>query len=121
MDNGKKLWVFPDLEMPEKGKFENIGHESIIILNMNDVPANIKMTLYFADRDPVRDIPLVVDANRVRCLRTYNPDDFGGFEIPALTQYAIRIESDQEVVAQYGRLDTSDQPMAFYTVMGYAN
>ncbi|MBQ7036899.1 MAG: hypothetical protein IJN74_05365 [Clostridia bacterium] len=121
MNNGKKLWVYPDLEMPEKGNFPAIGHESIIILNMNDVPANIKMTLYFADRDPVRDIPLVVEANRVRCLRTYNPDDFGGFEIPALTQYAIRIESDVEVVAQYGRLDTTDQPMAFYTVMGYSN
>ena len=46
---------------------------------------------------------------------------FGGFTIPPLTQYAIRIESDVEIVAQYGRLDTSDQPMAFYTVMGYSS
>ncbi|MDD6307873.1 MAG: sensory rhodopsin transducer [Clostridia bacterium] len=120
MDNGKKLWVYPDLEMPPKGDFPLIGHESVIILNMNDAPANIRMTLYFDNKEPVRDIPLVVEANRVRCLRTYNPDDFGGFEIPGETQYALRIESDVPVVCQYGRLDTRQQNMAFYTVMGYS-
>ncbi len=121
MSKGKKLWVYPDLERPKKGDFPNIGHESVIILNMNDKPANIKMTLYFADRDPICDIPLVVEANRVRCIRTYNPDDFGGVEIPEETQYALRVQSDVPVVCQYGRLDTSDQPMAFYTVMGYCD
>ena len=39
---GKNVWVFPDLEMPPAGDFELKGHESIIILNMNDTPAHVK-------------------------------------------------------------------------------
>ena len=34
--NGKTTWVFPDLEMPPAGHSPLFGHESIIVLNMND-------------------------------------------------------------------------------------
>jgi hypothetical protein len=44
-----------------------------------------------------------------------------GVNIERCMQYAMRLQSDVPVVAQYGRLDTRDQPMAFYTVMGYSN
>lgn len=117
---GKKVWVFPDLEMPPAGESELKGHESIIILNMTDKPANVKMTLYFEDKEPFVDIPVRVEANRVRCLRTNNKADFNGLEIERETQYAIKLESDVPVVAQYGRLDTRQDNMAFYTVMGYS-
>ena len=117
---GKNVWVFPDLEMPPAGDFELKGHESIIILNMNDTPAHVNMTLYFDDRDPITDLKVTVDAKRVRCLRTNCDTDFVGFTIPRETQYAICLESDVPVVAQYGRLDTRQQNMAFYTDMGYS-
>ena len=120
-DNGKTTWIFPDLEMPPAGDFPLTGHESVIVLNCNDRPAHILMSLYFADRDPVEGISAEVGAKRVRCLRTYNPDDFGGVSIPRETQYALKLTSDIPVVVQYGRLDTHDQPMAFYTVMGFSN
>lgn len=119
--NGKTTWVFPDLEMPPAGHSPLFGHESIIVLNMNDSPAQLRMTLYFADRDPIRALPCTVQPNRVRCLRTYNPDDFGGVEIPRKVQYALRIDSDLPIVVQYGRLDTRQPNMAFYTVMGFSN
>ena len=118
--DGSLVWVFPDLEMPPEGDSLLKGHESIIILNMNDQVANIKITLYFADRDPIRDIPVTVEANRVRCLRTNNPDDFGGIHIEREIQYAMKLTSDIPIVAQYGRLDTRQSNMAFYTVMGYS-
>jgi hypothetical protein len=120
-DKGKTLWVFPDLELPPKGNHELEGHESIIVLNMNDVPANLKITLYFEDREPVCNITAAVMANRVRCLRPGDPSDMCGVNIERCMQYAMRLQSDVPVVAQYGRLDTRDQPMAFYTVMGYSN
>lgn len=78
---GKKVWVFPDGELPPPGEFELKGHESVIILNMNDRPANIRMTLFFVDREPFDDIRLTVDAQRVRCLRMDNPDDLSGYQI----------------------------------------
>ena len=117
--NGKKLWVFPDLEMPKEGQGELKGHESIIILNMNQKPANISMSFYFDDKDPVKDVNAIIDAERVRCFRTNNSNDFNGIELQHGKQYALRIESDIEVVVQYGRLDVTQPNMAFYTVMGY--
>ena len=120
-ENGKTTWIFPDLEMPPEGDFPLIGHESVIILNTNKEAAHLRMTLYFADRDPIENLPCVVQGQRVRCLRTYNPVDFGGVVIPREVQYALRIESDLPVVVQYGRLDTRQQNMAFYTVMGFSN
>ena len=66
-NNGSLVWVFPDLEMPPEGDSLLKGHESVIILNMNDVVANVKISLYFEDKDPILDIPVEVAANRVRC------------------------------------------------------
>lgn len=120
-NNGSLVWVFPDLEMPPAGDSLLKGHESVIILNMNDVDANVKISLYFEDKAPILDIPVTVDANRVRCLRTNNADDFGGIVIEREIQYAMKLTSDVPVVAQYGRLDTRQENMAFYTVMGYSN
>ncbi|MBE7010262.1 MAG: hypothetical protein E7418_02085 [Ruminococcaceae bacterium] len=120
MEIGKKIWVFPDTEMPPAGDSLLKGHESVIILNMNDVPAHAKMTLYFEDREPVTGIEVTVEPRRVRCLRTNNENDFVGFTIPQETQYAICLECDVPVVAQYGRLDTRQDNAAFYTVMGHS-
>ena len=120
-DNGKTTWIFPDLEMPPKGDSALIGHESVIILNTNGADATVTITLYFSDREPIDNIRCTVPARRVKCLRTYNPDDFGGVVIAPETQYAMRLQSDIPVVAQYGRLDTRQPNMAFYTVMGFSN
>jgi hypothetical protein len=40
--------------------------------------------------------------------------------VPVETQYALRVDADQPVVAQYGRLDARQANLAYYTVMGYA-
>lgn len=117
--NGRKTWYFPDGDMPPPGDSPLKGHESIIILNDNDERALIKITLFFTDRDPIENINVVVEPKRIRCLRTNNPEDFGGVEIPLETQYAIKLESNVPVVAQYGRLDTRQVNMAFYTTMGF--
>lgn len=118
-DCGKKTWVFPDGELPPAGKHALKGHESVIILNTSDEEAKVAVTLYFTDRDPVEGIGVSVGAQRVRCLRMDNPDDLAGVAIPRETQYAIRLDSSVPVVVQYGRLDTREQPMAFYTNTGY--
>ena len=116
---GKRNWFFPDGEMPLPGNYEIKAHESIIILNSTDKDADIEITLYFTDRDPIKGINVKVGANRVRCLRTNNLDDMGGVEIPLETQYAIGLKSNVPVIAQYGRLEAREQPMAFYTNTGY--
>lgn len=116
--NGKRQWIYPDCELPPPGDSLLQGHESIIVLNMNDAPATLEMTLYFTDREPVSLPSTEVDARRVRCYRLDNPDDLGGCAVPRETQYAVRLVSNVPVVAQYGRLDTRQPNMAFYTTMG---
>lgn len=116
---GKKVWVFPDAELPPSGDFELKGHESVIILNMSNEDAVVSITLFFTDMDPIEGIKVNIGAKRVRCLRMDNPKDVGGFNVPRETQYAISINSSVPVVAQYGRLDTREQPMSFYINTGY--
>ena len=117
MGYGKKVWVFPDAELPPEGVNVIPGHESVIITNTGKDDAHIKITLIYTDRDPVRDIEVVVGAERVRCLRTSAEKDFGS-HIPVVgEQYAILVESDVPVVAQYGRAETRE--VAFYTTPGY--
>ena len=120
IDKGKKQWVYPDLELPPPGDFPLKRHESLIILNMNDSDASIIITLYFTDKEPVSLPALTVKARRVRCLRLDKEEEIG-IQLPRETQYALRLNADIPVVVQYGRLDTRQQNMAFYTVMGYCS
>lgn len=116
---GKKIWIIPDCELPQEGEGILKGHESVIIVNDNESPANIKVTLYFTDKDCVDNINWVVESKRVRCLRMNNIEDMSGFSVPYDTQYAMKIESDQNIVVQYGRLDNRQTNLAYYTTLGY--
>ncbi|NSW91094.1 MAG: hypothetical protein HPY74_10575 [Firmicutes bacterium] len=117
-NNGKKIWYFPDGELPPPGDEPLKGHESIIILNDNECVANLTMTLYFTDKEPVGNIEIKVPPKRVKCVRMDNPDHLGGVVVPREVQYAIKLASDVPIVVQYGRLDTRQEKMAFYTTMG---
>ena len=117
MAYGKKVWIFPDAELPPVGVNIIPGHESIIITNAGEKDAHIKITLFYTDKPPVKDLEVTVKAERVRCLRTNNPEDFGKYTAAFEEQYAIILESDEPVVAQYGRAEP--RAVAFYTTPGY--
>ena len=116
MNYGKKVWIFPDAELPPVGDNEIPGHESVIITNVTDRCAHIRFTLLYTDRAPVY-FDASVEAMRVRCLRSNNPQDFGGYTAEEGEQYAIMLESDVPVVAQYGRAEP--RAVNFYTTPGY--
>ena len=90
-----------------------------MLLNVGEQPANVELDFYFEDREPKLGIRVVVSARRVKCLRLDHPDKIGGLQIAALTQYAIRVRSDCKIVAQFGRLDTTQPNMAYYIGVGY--
>lgn len=116
MSYGKKVWIFPDAELPPEGVNLIPGHESVIVVNANDKVANIKFTLLYTDKEPVS-FTTQVEARRVRCLRTNKECDFGEFTAKFEEQYAIMLESDVPVVAQYGRAEPRE--VHFYTTPGY--
>ncbi len=116
--NGAKVWYFPDGYLPEKTDGVMEAHEAIMILNVNLEAANVKLDIYFENKDPVKDIAITIDSERVISLHTDIPEHLGGVEIPPLTQYALRIRSDVPIVAQFGRLDTTQANMAYYCAPG---
>lgn len=118
MAKGKKNWVFADGELPPKDGTEIEAHESLMILNLNDEPATVKMTILFEDRDPIEGITIKVDGKRVKCNRLDSPVGEEGYQIP-FGQYAMVLNSDLPIFAVFGRLDTRQPNMAFYTVQGH--
>lgn len=119
-NEGKKIWIFPDGDLPdkdEKSRFE--AHEALMVLNTSDRDAHLQLTFYFSDKDPIENISQSVKAKRVKCIRMDHPVEIGGVQLPFRTQYALRVESDVEVVATFGRLDTATEKMAFYSAAWY--
>jgi hypothetical protein len=118
--NGAKIWYFVDGYLPEKiGPGPMEAHEALMILNPNGVSATVLLDFYFEDKEPVKGIEIIIGSERVRALRLDHPGDIGSLEIPPLTQYSLRLRSDVEVVAQFGRLDTTQVNMAYYSCAGF--
>jgi hypothetical protein len=119
-EGGAKTWYFPDGYLPEKtGEGGMEAHEALMLLNTSTQPAQVKLDFYFEDKAPVKDIEVLVEAERIRTLRLDMSDHIGGLEIPPLTQYSIRVRSDVPIVAQFGRLDTTQTNMAYYGGVGF--
>ena len=116
---GKKVWIIPDCELPPEGEGVAKGHESVIIVNDSKKDAEIKVKIFFTDKDAYEEIKWTVKAGRVRCFRTNNIDDMCGYKVPFETQYAMKLESNCKIVVQYGRLDNTQSNLAFYTTLAY--
>ena len=117
--NGKQQWYIVDgyrpSPQPDPGAVYE-GHESIMILNTNDRDANIRIDIYFEDREPVENIPYLVPAKRIRCFKSHDASVLG-FRMEVGVQYSMRIRSDVGVVVQYGRLDIQQPNMAYMALM----
>lgn len=118
MEKGKKNWVFCDGDLPPKDGGELEAHEALMVVNLNGEEAVIKATFLFEDRAPVRDITLRVAPERVHCFRLDKPLGDQGFQVP-FGQYALVLESSVPIFAVFGRLDTRQPNMAYYTVQGH--
>ncbi|MHB9026361.1 MAG: sensory rhodopsin transducer [Armatimonadota bacterium] len=117
---GARYWYFPDGYLPEKSADSLLeAHEALMLFNTALVPAHVELDIYFDDRDPVKDIPIEVGAERVRCIRLDKPEQLAGLLIPPMTQYALRVRSDINIVVMFGRLDTTQPNLALYPCMGY--
>ena len=115
---GKCRWIFPDGDLPPRGEGEPHGHESLVVLNPNSEDADIRLTIYFPDREPVRELTFHIEGERVRCIRMDEPVGDQGYQVP-FGQYALVLDSTVPVVAQIGRMDVQQPNLAYYTVMGY--
>ncbi len=119
---GSKVWYIADGWMPPKNETKDAGyegHEAIMILNTSDKDAEVLMDIYFEDKEPIEAVKLAVPAKRIKCFRMDHPDEIGGVEIDRQNQYALRFRSDIEVVVQYGKMDVTQENLAYIGTMGF--
>ena len=94
------------------------SHETCCILNAGDKPAQVRIHVYYEDRDPVGPYTLSIPARRTRHLRfneLMEPEP-----IPKETPFASVIESDVPIVVQHTRLDSRQAENALMTTIAFA-
>jgi len=93
------------------------SHETVCILNANREDANVRIAVYFADREPAGPYRVVVPAQRTRHVR-FN-DLVDPEPIPFATDFASLIESDLPVVVQHTRLDSRQAALALVSTVAF--
>lgn len=118
---GHKVWAIAEGYIPSYShgpEPQMASHETACILNTAAVPAHIKITVYFADKDPVGPYNIVVPAQRTKHLRFNDLNDPA--PIPKDTDYSCVIESDIPIVVQHTRLDSRQAENALMSTMAFA-
>ncbi len=116
---GKKVWLIPDTFLNSVSKNASVSHEAICVINTSDVDADIKLTLFFEDRDARADFSSHCAAMRTHHIRMDRLRNENGEPIPRDTPYAVLVESNTPIVCQYSRLDASAPEMALMTTIAY--
>ncbi len=117
---GARRWVIAEGYIPGRStgpEPQMTSHETACILNTGDRDASVRITVFFADREPVGPYRVGVPARRTRHIRFNDLED--PEPIPRDTDYASVIESDVPVVVQHTRLDSRQAENALLTTIAY--
>ncbi|WCR12409.1 sensory rhodopsin transducer [Paracoccus stylophorae] len=117
---GHHRWAIAEGYIPKASNGpepEMTSHETVCILNAGDTDAQVTLTIYFSDREPIGPYRLTVGARRTLHQRFNDLDKPAA--VPRGTDYACIIESDQPVVVQHTRLDSRQSENALLTTMAY--
>ena len=119
---GRTRWVIAEGYIPGRSNGpepQMTSHETACILNSGDVDAQVRITLYFADREPAGPYTLTVPARRTRHVRFNDLTDPA--PVPRDTDYASVIEADVPVVVQHTRLDSRQAELALLSTVAFAD
>jgi hypothetical protein len=94
------------------------SHETACLLNTSDREAHVRITVFYADRDPVGPYRVTVPPRRTLHVRFNDLTD--PEPIPRDTEYASVIESDVPIVVQHTRLDSRQAENALFSTVAYA-
>ena len=120
MTYGKTCWLIPDCYWPEvttPGVY--VSHEAICLLNTGARDAHVRFTFYYEDEPPRAGYAAVCKALRTFHVRLDQLTNELGAHLPRGKAYAALVESDEPIVVQYSRLDTSRGNEALMTTLAY--
>jgi hypothetical protein len=119
---GRKRWAIAEGYIPSRSSFSDptlISHETACILNPGDREANVDITIFFADREPIGPYRVTVAARRTLHLR------FNDLKEPAIvprdTDYSSVFESDMPIIVQHTRLDSRHAEVSLLSTTAYAD
>jgi hypothetical protein len=121
MSVGKTIWAIAEGYIPGDSASDDpalVSHETACLLNCSERDANVAITLYFADREPVGPYRVTVPARRTLHLRFNDLED--PEPVPRDTDYASLIESDVPIVVQHTRLDSRHPNIALLSTTAFA-
>lgn len=117
---GSKRWAIAEGYIPGGSTGpgpQMTSHETVCILNANDVAANVEITVFFTDREPAGPYRVSVPARRTEHVRFNNLKD--PEPIPVETDFSSVIESDVPVVLQHTRLDSRQPALALLSTIAF--
>jgi hypothetical protein len=119
---GRKVWAIAEGYIPsgEVGEEDRafVSHETACLLNAGEYDAQVEITIFYKDREPVGPYRVSVPAQRTLHLRFNDLDDPA--PIPRDTDYASVIRSDQPIVVQHTRLDSRRSDVALLSTTAYS-
>jgi hypothetical protein len=120
MTIGHRSWAIAEGYIPGDSLNDDpafISHETACILNAGDQDADVEITIYFADRDPVGPYRVSVPARRTLHLRFNDLEDPA--PVPRDTDYASVFTSNVPIVVQHTRLDSRHPNVALLSAMAH--
>lgn len=118
---GKRRWAIAEGYIPPSSpddSYELMSHEAACVLNAGDRDAEIRITVFFTDREPAGPYRLTVPARRTVHLRFNELKD--PEPIPVNTPYSSLIEASEPVVVQHTRLDSRQAALALLSTVAFA-
>ena len=106
-DIGHRRWAIAEGYIPSGSVSQDhalVSHEAVCLLNAGEKDADIAITLFFTDREPVGPYEVTLGARRTQHLRFNELKD--PEPVPPGEDYASVIESDQPIIVQHTRLDS---------------
>jgi hypothetical protein len=119
---GRRRWAIAEGYIPPSStgpEPQMLSHETVCILNAGERDAHVKLTIYFADREPAGPYEVTVAARRTLHLRFNDLKD--PEPIPLDTDYASVIEADVPIIVQHTRLDSRQSENALMTTVAFAD
>lgn len=118
---GHRRWAIAEGYIPSGSVSQDhalLSHETVCLLNAGTAVAEIDITLYFTDRDPVGPYHVTLGGKRTLHLRFNDLKDPA--PVPRDTSYASVIESSVPIVVQHTRLDSRNPNIALLSTVAYA-
>jgi hypothetical protein len=114
---GKKIWAFAAGHIPLMSTGHEptfTSHDKIAILNTSAQDADITITIFYEDGEPIKDHTICVKARRIRKIR-FN-DLIDPLPLPLDKPFGFMVQSSVAVVVQFSRMDTRSRSATGFCV-----